>query len=344
MAVIKRRVPSTVGPPKSTAGPNRWIPKIRIIVGRGILPLAAVIAIRGPHQLQPPTSPRRPILIRTVQTNYKATGNVIRIKPPLNSLPRIKGYKGRVVLTDYKRPGIVLRTYPKKAPQVNRRVRNIRTVLTSYRRPGKVVRIGPLAVGTGSAWNNIQDQIDSGYGLYAEPAELTGSYVEVFDFGSVIDNIVISINWNRIDVVGTVGATVSLETSIDAITWTAPTIGSSAFAPTLRYVRMTINFTGADKTSLAYLYNIRCLLNVAREQDGGVIAAVSTDVGGTVVTFNKTFKSIDSIALAPISTVQRTAIYDFAFPVNPTTFKILLYDAAGARVSGNVSWIARGIV
>lgn len=198
---------------------------------------------------------------------------------------------------------------------------------------------------TTPGWNTPQDQINAGYPIFIEPSLTTGEYDEVFDFGSIINNVIVVINWNSLPIVGSVTtATTTIETSTDNITYTAPVTGTSVFAAAVRYVRLKLKFVGASDKSLTYFYNIQCILNVHREQDGGTIAVLAADVGGTVVTLNKAFKSIDSIDLTPIATVQQTAIYDFAFPVNPTTFKILLYNAAGARVNGTVSWIARGII
>jgi hypothetical protein len=196
-----------------------------------------------------------------------------------------------------------------------------------------------------NAWANPQAQVTAGYPIYIQPAKTTGSYVETFDFGSVIDNVIIVMNWNTIVVTGSVTtATSTVEYSTDGATWSTPVVGYTTFAASVRYVRFTMNFVGSDDKALAYFYNLQSILNVRREQDGGTVSVLAADVGGTVVSFNKTFKSIDTITLAPVSTVLQTAIYDFAFPVNPTTFKILLFNSAGARVNGTVSWGARGII
>lgn len=193
-------------------------------------------------------------------------------------------------------------------------------------------------------WASIQDQIDAGYPIYAQPNMPSGRYQEVFDFGSVISNIIVIVNWNTTEIVAAVStAGTTLETSSDGITWSAPTTASSVFAAALRYVRVTMNFTPTTDKSLALYYTLQCLLNVHREQDGGQASVFAADAGGTVVTFNKAFKAIDSITLTPVNTVEQKAIYDFAFPPNPTSFKILLFNAAGARIDGTVTWLARGI-
>ena len=65
--------------------------------------------------------------------------------------------------------------------------------------------------------------------------------------------------------------------------------------------------------------------------------------GGTVVSFNYTFIDVASIAVTPAATSAVIAVYDFVDVANPTSFKVLLFNTAGARVSGNFSWSARGV-
>jgi hypothetical protein len=60
------------------------------------------------------------------------------------------------------------------------------------------------------------------------------------------------------------------------------------------------------------------------------------------VNFSASFTSVASITVTPKGTTARIAIYDFAGGVNPTNFKVLLFDTAGTRVTGDVSWAARG--
>lgn len=198
---------------------------------------------------------------------------------------------------------------------------------------------------TSNGWASPQAQITAGYPIYIQPSKLVGSYQEVFDFGSIISNIIVIVNWNATDIIaGVTTASTTLETSVDNITYSAPAVGTSLFAASIRYVRLSMNFVGATDKALALYSNLQCLLNVHREQDGGSANVYAADVGGTTLTFNKAFKALDALAITPIATVQQKAVYDFAFPPNPTTFKVLLYDAAGARVDGFITWVARGIL
>jgi len=85
-------------------------------------------------------------------------------------------------------------------------------------------------------------------------------------------------------------------------------------------------------------------LDVKRELDSGNIDVSHSDVSGTPVTFNKTFKDIDSITLTPNSTTLVIVVFDFTDVPNPTGFSIYAFNSSGTRVDANVSWKARGIV
>lgn len=196
-----------------------------------------------------------------------------------------------------------------------------------------------------NAWASIQAQITAGFDIYAEPALTTGSYVEVFDFGVIISNVIVVLAWNQTPIVGTVSvATSTIEVSTDNITYTSPATGTNLFASAVRYVRFTMNFVGSNSKSLAYFSNLQCLLNVHRESDGGTASAVSTDVGGTVVLFNKSFRSVESITVTAQSTTPVYTVVDFTPSLNPTSFKVLVFDTSGARVSRTINWQARGVI
>jgi hypothetical protein len=79
-------------------------------------------------------------------------------------------------------------------------------------------------------------------------------------------------------------------------------------------------------------------------KEAGNIACVSTDSGGTMVTYANAFVDISSITVNANATTPVIAIYDFTDVPNPTSFKILLFDLAGARVSGNASYQITGVI
>jgi hypothetical protein len=149
----------------------------------------------------------------------------------------------------------------------------------------------------------------------------------------------------QLSTVGVVTPVPGVESSADRITWTPIVHAKSVFLNNFRYVRATIDFTENNDKALALFYNLTFSLDVKREMDSGNIIAQATDVDGTVVLLNKAFKDVDSINVTPTKTIEPlTIIYDFVDIPNPTSFKVLVFNSTGVRVTAEVSWQVRGIV
>lgn len=200
---------------------------------------------------------------------------------------------------------------------------------------------------TSRAWLDPQDQVTAGYPIYIQPANLTGSYEEVIDFGVLLSNVIAAVRFNTemITFVGTMGIVVRLATSPDNVTYSAFTNGASQFLPSLRYLKVRLEFTASVDTLLMKLFNLVITLAVKRENDGGEETAVATDVGGTPVLFNKDFKDIESVT-ATVKTPQEpyNVVVDFVDVPNPTGFNVYVFDTSGARVTKTIEWKARGVV
>jgi len=200
---------------------------------------------------------------------------------------------------------------------------------------------------TEDGWDQPSDQVDAGYPIYLAPMALTAMYQETIDYGAPFNNIILNLSWvlDQLSSLGTVTVNPSIEFSLDGITWEPPEYASSAFTESFRYARITFNFTSDNAKALAIFSNLVILLDVKRDIDSGFVSALSTDVGGTPVLFNKTFKDIDSITLGPTKQVEPLmAIYEFIDVANPLGFKVFVFDSTGNRVTAVCSWKARGIV
>lgn len=200
---------------------------------------------------------------------------------------------------------------------------------------------------TSRAWDQPDDQIAAGYPIYIQPTKLTASYQEVIDYETTLNNVIVNLSWTleQLTLAGTVTIASTIEFSADAIIWSAPVAGPSAFSASFRYARITFNFTANNDKALAVFSNLVILLDVKREVDSGVVTANAGDANGTVVTFNKAFRDVDSITLTPTKQAEPlTSIYDFVDVPNPTEFKVFVFDSIGNRVTATVSWKARGIV
>lgn len=283
----------------------------------------------------------------------------ILYRPPLAPIPAGTGQtkKGLKITYGFKpnRAGTALKfgsiTHATPvAPAINRP----RPLTILYGKPrgeislkSRVIRIGPkFIVPTPPmvGWTCIQDQINAGFPIYIQPAEDLGSYLETFDFGVIYNNVIVNLNYDYSLLTGGMNIGFGTEISTDGISWAAPTSSLSFFAAAIRYARVTVSFDGTDNKSLLEFFNFRIALNVRLENDGGQITANKADAAGTVVTFTKNFKRIVSITLTSKQLHPVTMIYDFSFPANPTTFKVLAYDSSGNRITEDITWAARGVI
>ena len=195
-------------------------------------------------------------------------------------------------------------------------------------------------------FNSPQGQIDAGYPIYIQPVPNFASYKEVFDFGVVFPSTIVNITWTYVIIVGNMTVGVSSRVSADGISWGAPVSGQTVFAQNIRFIEVTLNFTGDGTfTSFAAIADMSVSLSVKQEIDSGTIFAVASDINGTVAVFNKSFKDVNSITVATKSVEQPfTVIHDFNDIPNPVNFTIYVYDSEGNRVSERVDWKARGII
>lgn len=191
------------------------------------------------------------------------------------------------------------------------------------------------------AWTTLQAQVSAGYLYYATPNPTSGYYEEVFDYGTTIASSRITVTPTA-TTVGTVTLTYDLSTSPDNVNWTLYSNSQTAFGTSFRYVKVRVTATASTGNGLARLSKLNVVLDAKLKNDAGMAACLSTDVGGTVVTFGTSFIDVSSITLSPAGTTRLTAVYDFVDAPNPTSFKILLFDANGIRASGTVSWTAKG--
>lgn len=200
---------------------------------------------------------------------------------------------------------------------------------------------------TSRSWLTPRNQMDAGYPIYIQPSNTTGSYEEVFDYGAVFSNVIVTITWNLniLTPASAVNILARMAGSTDNVTYSAFTNGSSQFFPSFRYLKLRLEFTGADNKALIELYNLTINLNVKREMDGGEVFAPLTDVNGTQVFFTKPFKDIESITCTVKSVKEPyMVIYNFVDIPNPLYFFVFVFDTAGNRATKTVEWKARGIV
>ena len=173
---------------------------------------------------------------------------------------------------------------------------------------------------------------------------LAGDYVYLnFTTGTATTGtyVVVTAATNTFTVTSATSTTTS--GNVSWIKWTTYTGLSEVFVTSFRYFRVRYDFASVGGNDLLQLTALNVRLDSKLRNDSGTGTANSADSGGTTVNFNVAFVDVDSISVTPSATTAVIAVYDFVDAPNPTSFKVLLYNTSGTRVSGGFSWSARGV-
>lgn len=197
---------------------------------------------------------------------------------------------------------------------------------------------------TARVWTSPQDQITAGYSIYAMPSQAAGSYEETIDYGTVLAATKISATLSYTVAAGTpvITPTISVRKLVTD-PWTDFVGVASAFVTDFRYAKVKYDFASSGGDDLVQVSGLNIRFDVKLRNDAGVATVSSSTVGGTVVNFGVAFVDVQSITVTPKGTSAAIAVYDFVDVINPTSFKILLFDTAGSRIAGDVSWSVKGI-
>jgi hypothetical protein len=197
---------------------------------------------------------------------------------------------------------------------------------------------------TSMGFATFQDFIDAGYTYYLQPNGLLSGTVEVVvDMAEVLPQTIVNFDYvafgSGIQPVPTVAWR---ETPSDP--WTSGQEGERRVTPSsYRYLKLTLAYEPLTELDWCVVTDVTVNVQVKEITDSGTVAVNAGDVGGTTVTFNKQFLDVSSIVCTPQGTTELRWVRDFTDTVNPTNFKILLFNSSGARASGTVSWTARGV-
>jgi len=196
---------------------------------------------------------------------------------------------------------------------------------------------------TTRSWDQPQDQIDAGYPIYVEPSQTTGKYEETIDYGTVIPSTMVSVSVGSTTIAGavTITPTISVKKLVGD-PWIDYAGVWQAFATDFQYVKITLDFTSSGGNDLITVDTLTIRLDVKIKNDSGIVTANAGDSGGTTVNFNVAFIDIRSITGTPQGTTPVTWVIDFTDVPDPTSFKILVFDLSGTRVTRDVRWEASG--
>lgn len=169
--------------------------------------------------------------------------------------------------------------------------------------------------------------------------DTTDTYEEIMDFGTILASNKCDVTLDTIIDSGEPEVVIAISSSLDNLTYTAPIVSGSVALYDFRYVKVELTMAG---TGGVVLRGIRTTLSSKKVSEAGIVDAVAADVDGTLVVFEQSYIDVTNIMLTAGGVIPRIAIYDFVDVPNPVSFKVLLFDTAGVRVSGPVSYAASG--
>ena len=192
------------------------------------------------------------------------------------------------------------------------------------------------------SWSTPQDQINAGFPIYIQPADDSGFYEETIDYGTTLASSKISVGLSGAVISGNPAVVVTISTSPDNVTYTDYPDTTAIYATNFRYFKIKVAVSSTGNDDLYKITGIEVILDAKLKNDAGTVTASASDSGGTQVNFTIPFVDITALEATPRGTTPITAVIDFADVPNPTGFKVFLFDGSGNRVSGDVSWSAKG--
>jgi hypothetical protein len=172
------------------------------------------------------------------------------------------------------------------------------------------------------SWATPADQVSAGYPIFIQPTTTPATYVETFDYGTVLSSSLVTLSYSGTTVAGSVTVTPKIETSANGSTWSSNDNVTSVFATAFRYVRITITVAQSGDTGVYTLDSLAVRLDAKLKNDAGTTSAVSTDASGTIANFNVEFIDVSSITVTPGGTSAAMAVYDFQDATLTGTYSI----------------------
>lgn len=90
-------------------------------------------------------------------------------------------------------------------------------------------------------WDTPQDQIDAGFPYFIQPVPAYGRWEKIHDLGTVLNNVLIHLSFNRRDIVPTVELTYKIAYSTDGTSWTEVENVYAVLAAAVRYIRTRLD-------------------------------------------------------------------------------------------------------
>lgn len=209
---------------------------------------------------------------------------------------------------------------------------------------------------TSAGWAGPSAQIAAGYPVYAQPGVSSGSYEEIFDFGTVVASSSVSVVAAGQDVAGSTTRLVTVSLSDDLVDWTVYVGYTQLFATNFRYVKVKLEVSQTVTGGIYKVEQLSVRLDTKTLTDGGTVTALASDASGTVVNLNTEFLDVGPITLAVNSAASRQANYVFRDYTVSGTYSVVanvatlsftqdhgLVSGQNVRISPTSGTLARGV-
>jgi predicted phage tail protein len=202
---------------------------------------------------------------------------------------------------------------------------------------------------TSRSWATPQDQINAGFPIYAQPSQTSGSYEEVFDYGTTLAATRITATLTAVPVSGTVVTTPTLSVSNSSATgpWTDYAGVSSAFVSNFRWAKVRYDFSSVGGDDLLTVTGLNVRFDVKLVNDAGSIrtypsqSATYSQTGTTItVTFTAHGRQVGERVDMDFTSGTATDGEYVITSVTSNTFTVT--SATSTTTSGNVTLDSSG--
>ena len=201
---------------------------------------------------------------------------------------------------------------------------------------------------TSRGWNTPQDQITAGYTYYLMPSTTTASYVEEFNYGTVLAGTKVTATLTSVSVAGstTITPTISVR-KLPTDAWTDYTGLNEIYATQFQYFKVRYDFTSAGNNDLMLLTGLNVRLDSKVRNDAGSGQAFAAQNGtysqtATTITVNATAHGLQVNDLVDLDFTTGTATDGIYTVVTALADSFTVISATSATTSGNVTLHAGG--
>jgi predicted phage tail protein len=196
---------------------------------------------------------------------------------------------------------------------------------------------------TSRSWNTPQDQINAGFPIYAQPSQTSGSYEEIFDYGTVLASTKITTTLTYDVVSGTpvVTPTISVR-KLATDPWTDYAGLSSVFVTDFRYVRVRYDVSSTGGDDLIDIIGLNVRFDVKLKNDAGSIRTYPSQSAtysqtGTAITVTFTDHGRQVGELVDMDFTSGTAADGQYVITSVAANTFTVTSATSATTSGNVT-------